>query len=164
VLNQVPREHRGAVVATRFFELATSAGKGLRFLHPRVMEYLAARYLADPNEEHFTVENLSRLKAKVITRSFHTVYYFLVGLLRNDKVKLGKLFDVVLLGVRGPSFVFRCFEETSFDRAIRGRVIDWFWMQFAKPKVTFWRSNFVVNLLELIIFKVRALCVFSSFV
>jgi hypothetical protein len=50
-------------------------------------------------------------------------------------------------------FVFKCFEETSFDRAVRARVIAWFWEHFGKPKMLIWRSTCVMNLLELILFK-----------
>ncbi len=111
--------------------------------------------------DRFSVEVLSRLKAKVISRAFHPVYLFLVGLVRHDRARLARLFDLVLLddrelgllGAKGPTFVFRCFEETGFDRAIRSRVIDWFWLHFGKPRMVMWRSSFVVNLLELIIFK-----------
>ena len=62
--------------------------------------FSTARYLADPAEERFNVETLSRLKVKVINRAYHTVILFLVGLIRHDKVKLDALFDVILLDDR----------------------------------------------------------------
>ena len=46
--------------------------------------------------DRFSVEVLSRLKAKVISRAFHPVYLFLVGLVRHDRVRLARLFDVTL--------------------------------------------------------------------
>lgn len=42
-INQVPRDFRAAVMATRFFEAASAGGKGARFVHPRITEYLYVR-------------------------------------------------------------------------------------------------------------------------
>ena len=158
ILNIVPREYRLSLTETRFFEQVSVMGKGSRFIHARVQEYLAARFIA---EDEFTPEMLLRLRAKVINKNYHNVYFFVVGMLREDKERLNKFWDILLLdtkelgllGSKGPSFVFKCFEETNFDRVIRSRVIEWFWEVFGTPRMQIWRSNFVVNLLELVIFK-----------
>ncbi len=162
VFNQVPREYRKLLQETRFFEPASATGRGLRFVHARVQEYLCARYIVSVSDEPvFKDEILLRLKSKVINRNYHALFLFLVGLLHNDTDKLATVFDLVLLderelgllGPRGPAFVFKCFEETNFNRYIRSRLIDWFWERVGKPRMQIWRGNFVINLLELIVFK-----------